>query len=88
MGFGQSADNSSSQKLALLRNINPCLGPELLLWCELSNGKRGIKLDLQVMGWGVGHGMDWSGSRWGQVTGSCECGNELSGSIKCGEFHD
>ena len=22
------------------------------------------------------------------MTGSCEYGNELSGSIKCGEFHD
>ena len=27
-----------------------------------------------------------SGSGQGQVTGTCECGNELSGSIKCGEF--
>jgi len=24
----------------------------------------------------------------GKVTGSCECGNEPSGSIKCGEFLD
>jgi hypothetical protein len=24
----------------------------------------------------------------GQVAGCCECGNELSGSIKCGEFLD
>jgi len=24
----------------------------------------------------------------GQVTGTCECGNEPSGSIKCGEFID
>jgi hypothetical protein len=23
-----------------------------------------------------------------QVTSSCECGNELSGSIECGEFVD
>jgi hypothetical protein len=23
-----------------------------------------------------------------QMAGSCECGNELSGSIKCGEFLD
>jgi hypothetical protein len=22
------------------------------------------------------------------VAGTCECGNELPGSIKCGEFHD
>ena len=46
-----------------------------------------IKMDLEV---GCG-GMDWIGlaqdrDRWGG--GSCECGNELSGSIKCGEFLD
>jgi hypothetical protein len=29
-----------------------------------------------------GHGLDWSGSGQGQVAGTCECGNELSGSIK------
>ena len=37
--------------------------------------------------WGV-----WTGSSWlsgqGQVAGTCECGNEPSGSIKCGEFLD
>jgi hypothetical protein len=26
--------------------------------------------------------------RLGQVAGSCECGNEPPGSIKCGEFLD
>ena len=36
----------------------------------------------------VGHGLDWSGSEYGQVAGCCECGNEPLGSIKCGEFHD
>ena len=30
------------------------------------------------------HGLDCSGSGYGQVAGSCESGNELSGSIKCG----
>jgi hypothetical protein len=30
----------------------------------------------------------WSGSGWGQVVGTCECGNEPSGSIICGEFLD
>jgi hypothetical protein len=33
----------------------------------------------------------WTGSSWlrqGQVAGTCECGNEPSGSIKCGEFLD
>jgi hypothetical protein len=33
-------------------------------------------------------GLDGIGSRQGQVAGTCECGNELSGSIKCGEFLD
>ena len=36
--------------------------------------------------WGV-----WTGSSWlriGQVAGTCECGNEPSGTIKCGEFLD
>jgi len=33
-------------------------------------------------------GLDSSGSGWGSVCGSCECGNELSGSIKSGEFFD
>jgi hypothetical protein len=34
----------------------------------------------------VRHGLDWSGSGWGQVTGACGCGKELLGSIKCGKF--
>ena len=32
-------------------------------------------------------GMDWIELAQ-QVTGTCECGNELSGSIKYGEFLD
>jgi hypothetical protein len=32
--------------------------------------------------------MDRAGSIQGQVAGICECGNEPSGSIKCGEFLD
>ena len=36
---------------------------------------------------GIGrHGLVWSGSGWGQMAGICECGNEHSGSIKCGEI--
>ena len=33
----------------------------------------------------------WTGSSWvrtGQVVSTCDCGNELSGSIKCGKFLD
>jgi len=33
-----------------------------------------------------GYGLDRCGLGWGQVAGTCECGHELSGSIKCGEF--
>ena len=36
----------------------------------------------------MGHGEDPSGSGWGQVAGTCEFGNELSGPTKCGEFLD
>jgi hypothetical protein len=36
-------------------------------------------MDLQDVGWG---GMDWIDTA--QVAGLCECGNEPSGSIKCG----
>jgi hypothetical protein len=35
-----------------------------------------------------GRGLDRYGSGYEQVAGSCECGNEPSGSIKCGEFLD
>ena len=35
-----------------------------------------------------GYGLNRSGSVWRQVAGTCERGNELSGSIKCGEFLD
>jgi hypothetical protein len=33
---------------------------------------------------GCGHGLDWFGSGQGKVAGCCECGNELSGSMKSG----
>jgi len=35
-----------------------------------------------------GYGLDRTGSEQGQVAGTCECGNETSGSMKCGEFLD
>jgi hypothetical protein len=34
------------------------------------------------------HGVDGSGSGLGEVADAYECGNEPSGSIKCGEFLD
>ena len=36
----------------------------------------------------MGYGLDRAGSGEGQVEGTCECGNEYSGSIKWGEFPD
>ena len=33
-------------------------------------------------------GLDWAGPGQGQVVDACECANEPSGSIKCGEFLD
>jgi hypothetical protein len=47
--------------------------------------KDNIKMDLK---WGLGCELDSSGSGYGPVLGSCEHGNESSGSIKCGQFHD
>jgi hypothetical protein len=37
---------------------------------------------------GGGEGLDISGSGQGQVVGCCECGNEPTGSINCGELLD
>ena len=45
-----------------------------------------IRMDLQEVG--CGH-MDWIGlAQDRQVTDACDCGNEPSGSVKCGEFLD
>jgi len=45
-----------------------------------------IKMDLHKMGWG--HGLDWAGSGWERLGGTCKRGNEPPGSIKCREFLD
>jgi hypothetical protein len=44
------------------------------------------KMNLKGVGWG--HELDWSGSVQGQVAGTFKCGDDHSGSIKCGEFLD
>jgi hypothetical protein len=43
-----------------------------------------IKMHFQEVEWGVEgrHGLDLSGSGYGQVAGTCKYGNETSGSIK------
>jgi hypothetical protein len=33
----------------------------------------------------MGYGLDCCDSEYGQVAGSCSCGNERLGTIKCGE---
>jgi hypothetical protein len=48
--------------------------------------KDSIRIDLRK--WVVGYGLDRAGSEYGQVAGTCYCGNGLSGSIKCDEFLD
>jgi hypothetical protein len=45
-----------------------------------------IKKDLREGGWG--YELYRFGPRQGHVAGTCDCGNEPSGSIKCGEFLD
>jgi hypothetical protein len=35
-----------------------------------------------------GHELERCGSGLGQVAGTCDCGNEPSGSVKCGELLD
>ena len=44
-----------------------------------------IRMDLREVGCGY---MDWIGLAQNkrQVVDDCECGNETSGSVKCGEF--
>ena len=44
-----------------------------------------IKMDLQEVGC-RGYELHRAGSGQGQVADTCECGDEPSGSIKCGEF--
>jgi hypothetical protein len=54
---------------------------------ESENGR--ITLRCVFRKWEV-RGVDWIelAEDRGQVVGTCECGNETSGSIKCGEFLD
>ena len=35
-----------------------------------------------------GYGLNRAASGYGQMAGTCECGNEHSDSLKCGEFLD
>jgi hypothetical protein len=47
------------------------------------DGRILLKMDLLEVEWGGGgHGLDFFGAGKGQVAGSCECSDELSGSVK------
>ena len=46
-----------------------------------------IKMDLREVGGGCGDWMELAQDR-DRLAGACEYGNELSGSLKCGEFLD
>ena len=44
-----------------------------------------VTVDIQKEGYG---GMDWIEQTQDQMAGACECGNETSYFVKCGEFID
>ena len=67
-------------------------------WWEKPEGKRplgrsrrkwvdNIRMDLQEVGFGSREWIELAQDR-GRLAGTCECGNEPSVSIKCGEFLD
>jgi len=54
-------------------------------WRPRRRWEDNIKMDLQEVGYG---GVDWIKLAQDKKSGTCECGNEPSGSMKCGEFLD
>ena len=56
-------------------------------WRPRHRWEDNIKMDLQEVGRGL-WGLDGVGLGYGQLAGACEYGDELWGSIKCGEFLD
>jgi hypothetical protein len=53
------------------------------LWRPRHRWEINIKMHLQDVGCGVWTGLNWLRIETG--AGTCECGNVLSGSIKCGD---
>jgi len=58
------------------------------LWVPRSRWKVNNEVDRQEIEWWLVLGLDWSGSGYGEVAGSCECDNERPGSIWGGGFLD
>ena len=73
---------TTSNKFTILRNISQGLGLRLILWFDTSSC-RGTE-DVKGVVCGGLELIDVAG----QVAGCCECGNEPSSSIICGEFLD
>ena len=68
------------RELVRKQEVRRPLGRPLRRWVD------NIKMDLQKVGCGY---MDWIGpTQDRQVADACECFNEPSGSVKCGEFLD
>ena len=57
------------------------------IWRPRRRWEYNIKMDFEEVECG-GYGLDQAGSGYGRVAGTCESGDEPSGSIKCGEFLD
>jgi hypothetical protein len=66
-------------------------------WWGRLDGKRPLEIprhswkdiiEMDLMTWDGGHGLDCCGLGQGQVAGACERSNECSGSIEFGEFLD
>jgi len=55
------------------------------LWRYRRRWEDNIRIDVQEVGSG---GMEWIELAPDKVADACERGNELSGSVKCGEFLD
>jgi hypothetical protein len=67
-----------------------CLGTNLTIKILFGKKLRADRhrWDDNIKMWDVGYGLDQAGHGQGQVAGTCDCGNEPLGSIKCGEFLD
>ena len=77
-GYDKTGTKYSNVLPSNMMNRNGRADKALAVMCK--NGSTGSGI------WG--YRLDRAGCGYGQVAGTCDCGNELSVSIKCGEFHD